>query len=349
MNILMTGDRGYIGTVAKKYLRKRGHSVVGLDTNYFDRCVVSGFVEAPEFHIDKDIRDVEVGDLRGYDAIVHLAGLSNDLMGDLDDDLTYSINLLATIELASMAKEAGVGRFIFVSSCSVYGSNDEEVNEKSEPNPQTAYARYKLLAERGIMALEEGTFSPVILRLATVFGYSPRLRNDLVVNTMTACAFVDGKINVNGTGELWRPLISVSDVARVINFMLQASYGVVHNQIFNVGFSSENYIVAEVAAIVSRIVGADITYTPSQDTRNYRASFSKLTKAFLSLDIPSQTVYEAVIELQETLMYLESSMERNLTKEELLGDKYVRLLRLTKLMKEGKLDDQLRWVNHYDE
>lgn len=346
MKVLLTGDRGYIGTVMKKHLRKWGHQVTGLDSNYFTLCTFGDidFTEMSEYHLPKDIREVSVNDLKGYDAVIHLASLSNDLMGDFNRDLTLEINLYATLALASKAKRAGVKRFIFASSCSVYGANDEVVDETAELNPITTYAHSKAEAERGISDLADENFSPVYMRNATVFGYSLRHRNDLIVNTMTSCAFTNGEIQVNGDGSLWRPLVSVADVAKAFQLVLEADKSLVHSQVFNIGFDSENYTVGEVAKLVADKIHTTIKHQPSPDTRNYRVGFSKIAKVFPKFTTPVMTVKQGIEELVEVYRDYEALKSENLAKDYLLGTRYIRILHLKKLIDGGELDENLMWT-----
>ena len=347
MKVLLTGDKGYIGTVMKSYLRNHGHEVTGLDSNYFQFCVFGDidFKEMSEYHIPKDIRDVTLADLRGYDAVIHLASLSNDLMGDFNHDLTMEINLYATLTLASKAKRAGVKKFIFASSCSVYGANDHVVDEDAPLNPVTTYARCKAEAEKGISALADENFSPTFMRNATVFGFSPRHRNDLIVNTMTSHAYANGVIHINGDGQLWRPLVSVKDVAKAFLLVLDADRSLVHNEVFNVGFDCGNYTVADVAKMVAeRVKNVVVEYHPSNDTRNYRVKFEKISKVFPDFSTPLMTVEQGIDEIVEIYKDNEAIHERSLTEDVLLGDKYVRILHLKHLLEIGSLDENLVWT-----
>jgi nucleoside-diphosphate-sugar epimerase len=346
MKVLLTGDKGYIGTVMKSFLRKYGHDVTGLDSNYFQFCTFGDvdLYEIGEYHIPKDIRDVSVSDLKGYDAVIHLASLSNDLMGDFNHDLTMEINLYATLTLASKAKRAGVKKFIFASSCSVYGANDHVVDEDALLNPVTTYARCKAEAEKGISALADENFSPTLMRNATVFGFSPRHRNDLIVNTMTSHAYANGVIHINGDGQLWRPLVSVKDVAKAFLLVLEADRHLVHNEVFNVGFDCGNYTVADVAKLVWDNLPTTIEYHPSNDTRNYRVKFEKISKVFPDFSVPLMTVEQGIEELVEIYKDNEAIHERSLTHDELLGDKYIRILHLKYLLEIGSLDENLVWT-----
>lgn len=349
MKILMTGDRGYIGTVMKPYLQKHGHEVVGLDTNYFKNCTLFeyGKPEAHEPHIDMDIRDIGTHYsflFDDYDAVIHLAGLSNDVMGDIDSKITEDINYVATIKLAEMAKQAGIPRFLFASSCSIYGSNEYVVDETTPVNPQTLYANLKFEAEQAISKLADERFSPTFLRNATVFGLSRRMRNDLVVNTMTAKAYVDGKIQVFGTNNLWRPLVHAVDVAKAFLLTLEAGRYFVHNQVINVGFTKENYTVPQVARIVQdKVKHTDIEFIHSEDTRNYHVNFDKIKNMFPEFDRPHKDVASEVIKINDVYKDLEALREHQFVDDDLLGERFVRLKRLKALVEDGKLDESFRW------
>jgi nucleoside-diphosphate-sugar epimerase len=235
MKVLLTGSSGYIGSVMSAKLQEAGHDVVGLDTNFFADCNLG--VPPQILEIKKDIRDVSIADLCGFDAIIHLAALSNDPMGEINSSLTYDINLYATLKLAEKAKIVGIDRFIYASSCSIYGAGDgdEVLNEDSPLAPITHYAMSKAFAEEGLTRLADSSFSPVFMRNATVHGYSPRMRTDLVLNTMAAHAYTKGAITVMGDGTLWRPIVHVEDVCNAFILALEAPREVVHNQAFNVG------------------------------------------------------------------------------------------------------------------
>ena len=342
MKVILTGDRGYIGTEMKIHLRENGHHVLGIDTNYFKYCN-NGDVEMEEYHLDKDIRDVTKNDLVGYDAVIHLAALSNDIMGDIDPEVTVQVNYLATVRLARLAKQAGVKRFLFASSCSVYGANDEYVTENSPISPLTTYAKSKAMAEQDILLLADESFSPVILRNATVYGMSGRIRNDLVVNAMSASAYTTGKISVFGDGSLWRPLISVQDLCRVFIEILSADKHKIHAETFNVGFT--NYTIEDVAIIVQSITGAEIEYTPSNDIRNYKVDFTKLSHTFPNnLAHPQVDIARSVFQMVNLYKDIEAYRESNLTKDDLISNRFVRLSKLKQLMVHHKIDKNLRWV-----
>ena len=340
MRILLTGDTGYIGTQAAIGLRKDGHQVVGLDTDYFENCFI-GWIETDKYpRLIKDIRDIEPRDLEGYDAVVHLAGLSNDVMGDISPELTQEINLISTMKLAEYAKMAGVRRFIFASSCSVYGASNSLCGEEDEIRPLTTYAKCKAAAEFEISRLADKYFSPTFLRNATVFGYSQRLRTDLIVNTMVANAYTSGEIKINGDGSLWRPLVHVNDVVRAILMVLDSDATEVHDITLNVGHNSENYTVGQVAEMVKDALPAtNIIYVPSDDTRNYRVSFDKIETMFPKYAKNVITVQDGIYELVTKLKYYGRKLD-------ITGQEFIRLKYLNYLMENSLIDSELCWTYH---
>jgi nucleoside-diphosphate-sugar epimerase len=320
-------------------LMARGHDVVGLDSYLYESCA---FGEAPREipALRNDVRDVEVSDLAGFEAVIHLAGLCNDPLGDLNPDCTFDINHRASVGLAERAKGAGVSRFLFSSSCSLYGAaGDELVGEEGVPNPVTPYGESKVLVERDVARLADESFSPTFLRNATVYGVSPRLRGDLVVNNLVGYAYTTGEVHIKSDGTPWRPLVHVEDVARAFVSVLEAPRRVVHDEAFNVGITSENYRVREVAEIVEEVVpGSRITYAPDAgpDKRNYRVSFEKLARVLPGFR-PTWTVRRGIEQLHE-------AYRRNgLTYEEFTGSRLMRIRHILDLLDREQLDPSLRW------
>lgn len=283
MKLLVTGVEGYIGCLLAPLLQKRGHEVVGLDTGYYrdgwlfsDRELVSSF---PRF-INRDIRNIEAEDLQGIDAVVHLAELSNDPLGDNNPEVTFQINHLASVRLAKLAKEAGVKRFVYTSSCSVYGvaNGAEPLTEASPTNPQTAYAKCKTLVERDVGEMASDQFSPTFLRNATAYGASPRMRFDIVLNNLCGIAATTGKITMTSDGSPWRPLVHLLDICEAVACVLDAPQNAIHNEIFNVGHDGDNFQVREIAQIVADVYpGCELSFGPAGgDNRSYRVSFAKI-------------------------------------------------------------------------
>src|SRR5215470_6237792 len=283
MRVLVTGHKGYIGTILAPMLQKAGHHVLGLDSDlYRNSTFGEGLPQVPE--ILKDIRDIEKADLAGIDAIVHLAGLSNDTLGDLNPKLTYEINHAASVRLAVMAKEAGISRFVFASSCSNYGAAaDGMQDEAATLNPVTPYAISKVMVERDVAELADDHFSPVFMRNSTAYGVSPRMRFDLVLNNLTAWAYTTGQILLKSDGTPWRPLVHIEDISLAAIAALVAPKELVHNKAFNVGINSENYQIRQLAEFVREVVpDCDIRFADGAepDKRNYRVDFAKYTCSF---------------------------------------------------------------------
>jgi nucleoside-diphosphate-sugar epimerase len=281
MRVLVTGMDGYIGTVLGPFLLDRGHDVVGLDTGFYRDAWLynNGARRLPSVH-NKDLRRITLDDVAGMEAVVHLAELSNDPLGQLSPHITYAINHQGSVALARLCKEAGVPRFVYTSSCSVYGvgGGSEYKTEISPPQPQTAYAECKVLVERDVTAMANATFSPTFLRNATAYGPSPRMRFDLVLNNLAGLAWTTKKIHMTSDGTPWRPLVHVLDICEAVACTLEAPREVVHNEVFNVGKTSENYQVREVAEVIAEVFpGCDLIFgAPNGDNRSYRVSFDKI-------------------------------------------------------------------------
>ena len=340
MKILMTGHDGYIGAVMTPIFSALGHDIVGLDSYYFAGCDFGALGSAIP-HQQKDIRDIVASDLEGFDAVIHLAALSNDPLGNLNPESTYAINHRASVHLAQLAKQAGVPRFLYSSSCSVYGaaSPDDVLNEVASFAPVTPYAESKVRVEADVAHLADDTFSPTFMRNATVYGVSPKLRGDLVVNNLVGWALTTGQVHLKSDGTPWRPLVHVRDLCEAFRCVLDAPRSTIHNQAFNVGRSAENYRIRDVAEIVARIVpDSKITYAEGAgpDPRCYRVDFSKI-EALPGFN-PTWTVERGVQELYGA--YREIGM----TVEDLEGDRYLRLKRLKSLAESGRLDADLRWT-----
>ena len=339
MRVLVTGHDGYIGTVLVPMLQAAGHQVVGLDSYLFEGCTLGDDVpDVPALRTD--VRDVRASDIDGFDAVIHLAALSNDPLGDLDPTLTYDINHLASVRLARLAKRAGVRRFLFSSSCSLYGAaGDEFLTEAAAFNPVTPYGVSKVRVEQDVSRLADERFSPTFLRNATAYGASPRLRADLVVNNLVGFAYTTGDILIKSDGTPWRPLVHIEDISRAFLAVLHAPRELVHNQAFNVGRTEENYQIRDLAEIVKDVVpGSTVRYADGAgpDLRCYRADFGKLPRTLPDFT-PRWTVRQGMEQLHEA--YKES----RLTFDEFLGSRYLRITRVRQLLQDGRLDATLRW------
>jgi nucleoside-diphosphate-sugar epimerase len=340
MKVLITGDTGYIGSAITPLFSQEGFDVVGLDSDLFEQCVFE-LRQRGITHIRKDIRDVQLDDLRGFDAIVHLAALSNDPLGNLDPDLTDEINHRASVRLAQLAREAGVQRFVFSSSCSIYGAAGQDVvNETAQFNPVTPYGKSKELVEADVSKLASDSFSPIFLRNATVYGYSPRMRFDLVLNNLVAHAVATGKILIKSDGTPWRPIVHVEDVGRAFIAALKAPRERVHNEAFNIGQSSENYQIRDIADIVKDVVqGTEVVYAPGgePDKRSYRVDFSKVRRQLPEWQ-PRWTARQGAQQLCAAYRRVGISLE------DFEGPRFRRIDLLRRLMTEGKVDATLRWA-----
>src|SRR5712692_7873407 len=339
MRVLITGHKGYIGTVLTPFIAAAGHDVVGLDTDLFENCT---FGQAPERFpsIRKDIRELVSADLEGFDAIIHLAGLSHDPLGNLNPDLTYDINYRASIRLAEIAKQVGVSRYLFSSSCSTYGAaGDKILDETAEFNPVTPYGRSKVLVEQEVAALAEVEFSPVYLRNATAYGVSPRLRFDLVLNNLTAWALTTGRVFIKSDGTPWRPIVHIEDISRAFLAALEAPRELIHNQAFNVGRSEENYQIRDLAEIVKETVpGCTIEFAADAgpDKRCYRADFSRIAKILPAF----QPKWDARRGAQE--LYA-AYKKVSLRVDDFEGPRYKRIDHIQGLLASGHLNADLRW------
>jgi nucleoside-diphosphate-sugar epimerase len=337
MKVLVTGHDGYIGSVMTRVLADAGHRITGLDTYLYEECRFGRDAWAGPT-IRKDLRDVVAADLGGFDAVVHLAALSNDPLGCLNEQCTFDINHLASVRLAEVAKAAGVPRFLFASSCSLYGAagGDHMLTEKAPFNPITAYGASKVYVERDVAKLADDRFSPSFLRNATAYGVSPRLRGDVVVNNLVGVAYTTGEVLIQSDGTPWRPLVHVEDFSRAFLAALEAPRDLVHNEAFNVGSTSENYQIRDIADMVREIVpGCSIRYAEGggPDPRCYRVNCDKLAN---TLGFRTQwTVRRGAEELYD-------SFKRNgLTREMFAA--YMRIKRIQELMAGGRVDPELRW------
>jgi nucleoside-diphosphate-sugar epimerase len=338
MRVLVAGDRGYIGAILVPFLRAAGHEVDGLDLGLYEECDLGPGPGGIGKRSLLDIRDAEANWLAGYDAVICLAALSNDPLGHLNPAATYSVNRKGTLRLARAAKEAGVERFLFASSCSLYGAaGSHAVGEDAELFPVTPYGESKVLAERDLSLIADDAFSPVYLRNATAYGVSPRLRLDIVVNNLTAVAMTTGEVRLESDGSPWRPLVHVEDISRAFLATLEARRELVHDQAFNVGRPDDNVQIRDIAEMVRDAVpGSRVSFAAGAgpDLRNYRVDFSKLTETFPELRLRWR-VREGVNELAAAYT------RYGLNYDDFASSRFVRLRRIRELLSAGILDDML--------
>lgn len=339
MRVLVTGHNGYIGSVMVPFLKKAGHDIVGFDTYLYEDCTFGDEVpDVPALRMD--LRDVAPADLRGFDAVIHLAALCNDPLGNLNPGSTYDINHHASVHLAKMAKAAGVKRWLFASSCSLYGlAGDEMLTEEAGFHPITPYGESKILTEQDVRPLADDSFSPVFLRNATAYGVSPRLRCDIVVNNLVGYAVTQGDVLIQSDGSPWRPLVHIEDISRAFLAVLEAPRELIHNQAFNVGRNDDNLRVRQIADMVKAVVpGCTIRYAEGggPDPRCYRVDCSKIARTLPAFR-PQWTVQKGVEELYRAFR------DAGLTSAQFAGHRYLRLKQIKKLQDEGRLDADLRW------
>lgn len=341
MRVLVTGHKGYLGSVMVPFLQGAGHEITGLDSCFFENCTLGPPNEAiPELRLD--IRDVQVEHLAGFDAVIHLAALCNDPLGNLNPESTYEINHRASVRVAQLAKIAGVSRFLFASSCSLYGvsSANTMLTETAQFNPITPYGETKVLVERDVALLADEKFCPTFMRNATAYGFSPRLRADIVINNLVGYACTTGEVLIQSDGTPWRPLVHAEDIARAFLAVLEAPSEVVLNEAFNVGRNDENYQIRELADMVQQVVaGSKVTYMPGggPDPRCYRVDCTKIARALPSFK-PQWNARRGIEQLYDAYK------KHSLTADQFLGSRYLRIKHIQDLAHRGMIDTTLRWT-----
>lgn len=339
MKVLVTGHKGYIGTCLVPMLLAEGFDVAGLDSDLFRECTFDGEIASIPETI-KDVRNVTEADVEGFDAIIHLAGLSNDPLGDYDSSLTDEINHKASVRIAELAKKVGVRRFVFASSCSNYGAaGDNFLSEDAAFNPVTPYGISKVDVERAVGPLANEHFSPTFLRASTAYGMSPRIRFDLVINNLTAWAFTTGRVYLKSDGTPWRPLVHVEDICRAYIATIKAPVELVHNKAFNVGSTTENYRISELAKIVESVVpGCRVEFAPDAgpDKRCYRVDCNYIARTLHDFK-PQWTARRGVEQLYEAFKRV------GLTLDDFEGERFKRIAHIKKLVRTGSLDERLQW------
>ncbi len=337
MRVLAAGDRGYLGAVMVPFLQRAGHEVVGLDAGWYDGC---DFGPVPDGYEQRtgDIRDARPGDLDGFDAVVNLAAISNDPVGHLNPEATYSVNAHGAVHLGHVAKAAGVGRYLFASSCSLYGAGGAgRLTEEAELHPVTPYGVSKVMAEEGLSGLADDTFSPTYLRNATAYGSSPRLRADIVVNNLTGTAFTRGEVRLQSDGSPWRPLVHAEDIARAFLAALEAPRESVHDRAFNIGRDEDVVQIRDIATQVAQALDAPVTFASGAgpDKRDYRVDFTRAHELLPAFE-PHWTVAAGIDELARDMRTF------GLSAVDFEGPRHVRLARVRELLDGGRLDDDLR-------
>lgn len=339
MNIFVTGSDGYIGTILCSFLMDKGHHIVGFDTGYYkESYLYDDLIKKPKT-ITKDIREIVSNDLKGIDTVIHLAELSNDPLGQIRPAVTNDINYEGSKRLAYTSKKTGIKQFIYISSCSVYGIAQEEIVTEDFPtNPQTEYAKCKILVEQILTDMADDNFSPTILRNATVYGYSPRMRFDTVLNNLTGMAWTDKKITIKSDGSPWRPLIHIQDVCEGINCILNSPREFTHNEIFNLGDTKENYQIKDLAASIANIISdCNIVIKPIEnDSRSYRVSFNKINE---------QLNYKCERSVMDGIKELKHLFDKiRLTKEEFLSPAFTRIKQIEHLINTKRIDSGFYWA-----